>query len=147
MVLLMLLLTRISLCPFYFISCLSLHTWALLPLASPLSWMRQADDALYVCGWFFVTGSSPIKSHPKNECKQTKQWLLPFTTGNKSQTLRSSIRLNIQLRVSSSCLWLSHRPLTAPDQCLILQCEGNTSCCNHTSTLRWFARAVFQTGK
>lgn len=99
----------------------------------------------WVC--IFVMGSSPIKSHPKNECKQTEHWLLPFTAGNKSRTLRSSLRLNIQQRVSSSCLWLSHRSLTAPDLHLILQCEGNISCCNHTRTLRWFSRAVFQIGK
>lgn len=51
----MLLLTRISLCPFYFIFCISVCTRALLPLASSLSWMRQADDALYESGCVFLS--------------------------------------------------------------------------------------------
>ena len=79
--------------------------WPLSPDLDEAGWW--CTMSMWEC--IFVTGLFPIKSHPRNECKQTECWFLSFTTGNKSRrTLKSSLRLTTQLRARSSL------PLTRP---------------------------------
>lgn len=150
MAILMLLLTRSIVSLLFSLSLASTFiTHALLPLTSFL-WARCGRMMTHfsVCMWvcIFVTGSSPVKSHPRNECKQTERCRLPFTTGNKS---RSSLRKSIQLRARCSLSLTRQWTLTVLELHFILQGEGRTSCCyqNRRTLRRFLNTALFQAEK